>query len=66
MVATQDGGMVLALADWPPGSLLMVSRAKSQMTVLLEAGRDSERSGDSNTVAMSGRVDFQKKQHAYQ
>ena len=44
----------------------MASRAKPQVIVLLEAWEDSESSGDSNTVAMNGRVDFPKEKLAHQ
>lgn len=50
-MTTQDWGLVLALPGWPPDGLLMV-------IMELEAGGDSECSGDSNTAAMNGRVDF--------
>lgn len=65
-VATQGCGPVLGLPGWPPGCFLMASRARSQVIEPLEAWEDSERSGDSNTVAMNGRVDFPKKKLAHQ
>lgn len=41
----------------------MVSGARPKVTGLLETWWDSaERSGDSNTVVMNGRVDFPKKE----
>lgn len=66
VVATQDGGPALTLPGWPPGCFLVASRARSQVIMLLEAWGDSECSGDSNTVAMNGRVDFPKKKLAHQ
>lgn len=56
----------MALAGWPPGCFLEASGARSHVMVLLEAWGDSECSGDSNTVAMNGRVDFPKKKLVHQ
>lgn len=44
----------------------MASRTKSQVILFLEAWRDPESSGDSNTEAMYGREDFLKKKLAHQ
>ena len=60
-LGTGDGCSVFALPDWPPGCcFLMASRVKSQAIKSLEAWGDSER------VAMNGRVDFPKKKLAIQ
>ena len=62
LVFTQDWKLPLAL----PGCYFpMASRARSQVIMLVEAWADSECSGNSNTVAMNGRVDFPKKQLAH-
>ena len=57
------GGLQFVLPGWPPGCCFpVVYRARSQVIMLVEAWADSECSGNSNTVAMNGRVDFLKKQ----
>lgn len=56
----------MALLGWPPGCFLVASRARSQVIMLPEAWGDCACSGDSNTVAMNGRVDFPKKKLAHQ
>lgn len=54
------------MLGWPLSCFLVASRARSQVIMLLEAWRDCECSGDSNTVAMNGTVDFPKKKLAHQ
>ena len=67
VVATQDGGLELVWPGWPPGCCFpTASRARSQVIMPVEAGAGSECSGDSNTVAVNGRVDFPKKKLPYQ
>ena len=67
VAATQDGGLELVLPGWLPGCCFpTASRTRSQVIVLVEVWGDSECSGDSNTVAMNGRVDFPKKKLAHQ
>lgn len=51
----------MALLGWPPGCFLVASPARSQEVMLLKAWGDCECSGDSNTVAVKGRMDFLKK-----
>lgn len=61
VVATQDGSQLLVLLGRPPGCFLVASGARSWVTMLLEAWGDCECSGDFNTMAMKGRMDFLKK-----
>lgn len=44
------GAPALALLGWPPGCFLGASRARSQVSVLLEARGECECSGDSNAM----------------
>lgn len=63
----QDGALLLVWLGCMTGCFFMVSGARPQEIGLLEAWGDSaECSGDSNTAAMNGRVDFPKKKLAHQ
>lgn len=63
----QEGALGLVWPGWLTGCFFMVSGARSQVIGLLVTwGHSAERSGDSNTVAMNGRVDFPKKKLAHQ
>jgi hypothetical protein len=60
-------GPGIGLIGWLTGCFLMASGARLLVTMLLEAWEDSvDCSGDSNTVAVNGRVDFPKKKLAHQ
>jgi hypothetical protein len=60
-------GPGIGLIGWLTGCFLMASGARPLVTMLLEAWEDSvDCSGDSNTVAVNGRVDFPKKKLAHQ
>ena len=66
VVITQDRGLQLVLPGWPLGCCFpMASQARSQVIMPVEAWADSECSGNANTVAMNGRVDFPKEQLAH-